>query len=228
MTAGAHHRVAGRDGGAGCEDDGMGDGAATGAHWDRSYRHGDVTRSWYEPVATWSLRMLDRCAVGPSASVVDIGGGASPLVDGLLARGHRDLTVLDVAAAGLAIARQRLGAAEREVTWAVADVLTWRPGRTFDVWHDRAAFHFLVTDEDRARYRRVLRQATHPGSLAVVATFAPEGPPSCSGLPVARYDAAGLARTLGAPWQLVADDREQHVTPGGDTQPFTWAALRRD
>ncbi|SDD80386.1 Methyltransferase domain-containing protein [Actinokineospora iranica] len=197
------------------------------AHWDDAYGHGDATRSWYQTEADGSLRMFERCAVVPADSVVDVGAGASTLVDALLARGHSDVTVLDISAAGLDTARRRLGPAADRVNWLVRDLLAWRPERTYRVWHDRAVFHFLTTDEARGQYLRVLRAATAPGSVAVFATFAPDGPERCSGLPVARYSAAGLAAVLDAHWLPVADGRERHRTPFGAVQPFTWAAFRR-
>jgi trans-aconitate methyltransferase len=172
--------------------------------------------------------MFDAVGVGAGDGVVDVGGGASGLVDALLERGHADVSVLDVSADGLAAAQQRLGANARRVRWIVEDLRAWRPDRTWRVWHDRAVLHFFTTDADRQRYLQVLSAATEVGSLAVFATFAPDGPQQCSGLPVARYDAEQLAGLLGSTWRLLLDDREQHATPAGGTQSFTWAALRRD
>jgi hypothetical protein len=159
--------------------------------------------------------------------VVDIGGGASPLVDELLARGHRRLCVLDVSGGGLRIAQERLGEAAARVEWVIADVLDWRPARRFDVWHDRAAFHFLTDPADRVRYRAALAAATAPDAVAVLATFAPQGPTMCSGLPVARWDAQSLAAELGPQWALVSHAQVPHTTPSGAVQPFTWTAFRR-
>lgn len=195
--------------------------------WDAAYGHGDTTRSWFEPHAVQSLRLLDRCGVGPAASVIDVGGGASPLVDALLDRGHTDVTVLDISAVGLDIARSRLGARADAVTWLVADLLTWQPSRSYAVWHDRAVLHFLTTDDARAHYVDALNAATAAGAVAVLATFAPDGPETCSGLPVRRHDADDLAALLGDSWEPIAVDREEHVTPSGGVQPFTWAAFRR-
>lgn len=196
-------------------------------HWDAAYAHGEVTRSWYQPEAVDSLRMFDRCGVTGDAGVVDVGGGASPLVDALLSRGHDDVTVLDVSAAGLDIARGRLGAMAERVRWLVTDLAWWCPSRTYQVWHDRAVFHFLTTPEARARYLQVLAEATEPGSIAVLATFAPDGPPQCSGLPVLRYSPAELSAAVGPAWLPVAEDRQPHTTPSGGVQPFTWVGLRR-
>jgi trans-aconitate methyltransferase len=201
--------------------------SVTSGHWDDAYSHGDTTRSWYRRESTWSLHMLDECDVSPASSVIDVGGGASTLVDALIARGQHDVTVLDISATSLEIARERLGAAGEGTRWVVADLLTWQPDRTFDVWHDRALLHFLVDDAARHAYLQVLNLATHSGSVAVFATFAPDGPEHCSGLPVARYDAHDLAELLGVRWRLCGAEREEHVTPGGAVQPFTWAAFRR-
>lgn len=196
-------------------------------HWDEAYRHGDTSRSWFQRQAAVSLRLLDATGVRPSDSLLDVGGGASPLVDALLERGHDDLTVLDISAEGMATAQRRLGADASRVHWLHADVLDWTPDRTWQVWHDRAVLHFFTTDADRQRYLRALEGATEVGSLAVVASFAPDGPAQCSGLPVARYAVEELAALLGPGWDLAADAREQHTTPAGGMQPFTWSAFRR-
>jgi trans-aconitate methyltransferase len=174
-----------------------------------------------------SLQLFDELGVGPGHSVIDVGGGASPLVDELLARGHRTLCVLDVAESGIRIARERLGRAADTVEWVIADVLNWQPARRFDVWHDRAAFHFLADPDDRERYRRVLAAATAPDAVAVLATFAPDGPEICSGLPVTRWDARSLAAELGPEWRLVSQAHVPHTTPAGGVQPFTWTAFRK-
>jgi hypothetical protein len=200
---------------------------STAAHWNAAYAQGEQTRSWYQSRADMSLQLFDELGVEPRHSVIDVGGGASPLVDELLARGHRALCVLDVAESGIHIARERLGAAADSVAWVIADVLDWRPARRCDVWHDRAAFHFLADPEDRDRYRRVLAAATTPDAVAVLATFAPDGPSICSGLPVVRWDAPGLAAELGADWELVSRAHVPHITPAGGVQPFTWTAFRR-
>lgn len=197
------------------------------SHWDAAYAQGDTTRSWYQPQAAASLRLLDQSGVRLQDAVVDVGGGASVLVDDLVRRGHRDLTVVDLSDEALRIARTRLGAAASGVTWVTADVRTWRPTRTYAVWHDRAVFHFLTSAADRAAYCRALRAATSVGSLVLVATFALSGPEQCSGLPVARYDAAGLLAELGSGLELVADLTATHVTPWGTGQDFTWVAARR-
>jgi hypothetical protein len=198
----------------------------TAEHWDSAYAQGERTRSWFQEYPAASLRMLDAAGVAAQDSVIDIGGGASPLTDSLLQRGHQDLTVLDVSAAALRISQRRLGPTE-QVQWIVADLLTWNPQRTYAAWHDRAVFHFITAERDRQRYLTTLNSATVPGSVAIFGCFAPDGPQSCSGLPVARYSAADLTARLGDDWTLVASEREEHHTPAGGVQPFTWTALRR-
>lgn len=196
-------------------------------HWDGAYAQGETTRSWYQQRARQSLALFQRSGVTETASVVDVGGGASVLVDNLLDLAFSDLTVLDISASALLMAKQRLGDSASTVTWLTEDLLEWVPGRIFDVWHDRAVLHFLTDSRDRERYCSVLESATAPGSLAVIAAFAPDGPERCSGLPVHRYGVSSIRALLGPQWSLVSDDREVHTTPSGSTQPFTWAALRR-
>lgn len=199
----------------------------TGSHWDAAYRQGDATRSWYQAEPRPSLRALDEAGATPADSVIDIGGGASRLVDALLDRGHTDITVLDISSIGVGTARQRLGEAARSVSWIIADLLSWTPSRTWAIWHDRATLHFFTDPVERARYVDLLNAATEVGSIAVLATFAPDGPDHCSGLPVTRHDAADLAELLGGGWQQLAADRQQHTTPAGVVQPFTWTTFRR-
>lgn len=200
------------------------DDTGTAQRWNSAYEHGDATCIWFEERPGRSLAMFERAGVTPEDSVIDVGGGAARLVDELLARRFCDLTVLDVSEVGLGIARARLEADGEGVTWLAADVLGWAPARTYRVWHDRAVFHFLTAQDDQRRY---LHAATMPGAVAIFGCFALDGPSSCSGLPVARYDPAGIAERLGERWQLVADDREEHTTPAMVVQPFSWAALRR-
>lgn len=205
----------------------MNRGSPAGLHWDEAYIQGDTTRSWFQQHPTPSLRILDEAGVSPSASLIDVGGGASTLVDALLERGHSDLTVLDVSAEGMRTAKRRLGHNARNVRWLLEDLLAWHPDRTWRVWHDRAVLHFFSTDTGRDRYVATLNAATKPGSLAIIATFAPDGPQKCSGLPVARYDARQLAALLSPHWQPLTDTREHHTTPAGGTQPFTWTLFHR-
>lgn len=198
------------------------------SYWDERYRATSPDeRSWTEPSPASTLEILDRLDLAPDAPVVDVGGGASRLVDALLERGFSDLTVLDLAESALAEARARLGATADRVTWVSADVTVWRPARTYALWHDRAVFHFLVEPSARAAYRERLEGATAPGSYALLATFAPDGPATCSGLPVARWDPAELADEIGEGFEPLDAGRHEHTTPWGSTQPFTWLLARR-
>jgi len=193
-----------------------------GPYWDDRYADGDTHLSWYQEHARTSVELMDAVGRTPDTSVLDVGGGASTLVDDLLAGGQRDVTVLDVSAPALAIASRRLGA-PAEVTWMVADLLAWEPPRCWDLWHDRAVLHFLVDAQDRDTYVRLLRRALRPGGAFVIGTFAADGPTHCSGLPVQRYAAEDLAELLGDV-TVVERRREVHHTPGGAAQPFTWLA----
>jgi Methyltransferase domain len=208
-------------------DDFMKAGPGPAAHWDGAYAAGETARSWFQQQPQMSLRMLELAGVSAAASVIDVGGGASPLAGALLDRGFRDITVLDISAAGMAYAQRRLGGRAEHVQWLVADLRTWEPRRRYGVWHDRAVFHFLTAEQDRRRYLHALDAATEPDCAAVFGCFAPDGPQQCSGLPVARYSPAELADQLGRQWKLISQAREEHLTPAGATQPFIWAALRK-
>jgi SAM-dependent methyltransferase len=198
-----------------------------GAYWGGVYRDRGAERvSWYQPEPAESLRLLELAGLTPASSVIDVGGGASPLVDRLLERGVTDVTVLDVADDALRTSRERLGPAAGTVTWLVEDLLRWHPARRYDRWHDRAVFHFLTDHEDRARYVHLLDEALAPDGRVVIATFAADGPQACSGLPVARYDDAGLAAQFPM-LRPVYVGRQEHTTPAGVIQPFTWLVLSR-
>lgn len=188
---------------------------------DRQYK----LLSWHQEEPRVSLGMIEALAIPPDGAIVDVGGGVSPLADRLVDRGFTDVSVLDISARALEGAGRRPGL-EAPVALIHDDVLSWRPTRRFDLWHDRAVFHFLVTDNDRDAYLQTLRTTLEPGGGVVVATFAPDGPVSCSGLPVARYSVDQLSRALGNDFRLVAARREEHLTPRGAVQPFTWVAGR--
>jgi hypothetical protein len=181
--------------------------------------------SWYQAEPALSLELIERAAAAP-ARVIDVGGGTSFLVDRLLEKGYRP-AVLDIAAEPLEVVKARLGSAAKDVDWFVADVTTFNPSTTWDVWHDRAVFHFLTDGQDRSRYRQSLLRATEPGSGVIVATFGPDGPDRCSGLPTVRYAPEDLLREFGAGFELVEAATEEHQTPGGNTQAFSYCRFRR-
>ena len=196
-------------------------------HWENLYQSkGEHDVSWFQDTPTPSLELLDEIGVTPAASVIDIGGGASRLVDRLIERGFRDVTVLDLSEAALAAAKDRLGDRASRVTWIVADVTQWEPMTAYDVWHDRAAFHFLTEEADRAAYLARLRRGLEIGGHAIIATFALDGPARCSGLPVVRYSPDSLRQTLGADFTLITSRNDSHATPWGGSQSFQFSALR--
>jgi SAM-dependent methyltransferase len=183
--------------------------------------------SWFQQEPTVSLELIEELELPRDAAVLDVGGGTSRLAARLLERDFVDVSVLDVSARALARARAEMGAAGERVRWLEHDVLSLHPQRRYDLWHDRAVFHFLVKPTDRARYLEVLDASLSEGGVMIVATFALDGPPTCSGLPVARYDEEGLAAQFGPQAVRLSARRERHRTPSGSEQPFTWVALRR-
>jgi SAM-dependent methyltransferase len=201
---------------------------STPDHWDAAYAAGDTTRGWYQPQATMSMRLIEETGLPRTASILDVGAGASVLVDDLLAAGYADITCLDHSPMGLRVAQQRLGPAADTIDWIVADLLTWAPARTFDLWHDRAVLHFLLDDDAVSAYRNSLLAGTHPGSWLVLGVFGPEGPPMCAGLPVRRYDDTAIDALLGADFTRVDRVVSDHVRPDGDTQQYLWTLARRD
>jgi SAM-dependent methyltransferase len=197
------------------------------AHWEGVYTTKAETEvSWYEDTPELSLALLHEAGLTPDMSVIDIGGGTSRLVDALEALGQAHVTVLDLSAAALETAKARLANADL-VRWIAADVTAWIPDRQYDLWHDRAAFHFLTTAEEQEAYVRVLVHALKDGGKAVIGTFAPDGPETCSGLPVARYDAESLQAVLGARLKLAATRRYQHITPWGSVQNFQFSTFEK-
>jgi 2-polyprenyl-3-methyl-5-hydroxy-6-metoxy-1,4-benzoquinol methylase len=199
-----------------------------GEHWDRVYTDkADTALTWFQPEPSLSLALLDALHIEPGASVVDVGAGASRLVDALLDRGFDDITLLDVAGSALEVTRRRLGPRGTQIQWIAADVLAWHPDRQFDVWHDRAAFHFFVDPIDRTRYVDVVKAAVSVGGHVLIATFAPDGPEHCSGLPTARYDTESLSAVFDDSFVVADTRREEHRSPAGTMQPFTWTAFTR-
>jgi SAM-dependent methyltransferase len=193
-------------------------------HWDHVYGTKPLDEvSWYQAHPRRSLELIERTGKGPAASVIDIGAGASGLVDALLAAGFADLAVLDISAEALARTQARLGDSAEKVSWICADITSWRPSRTFDIWHDRAVFHFLASEEDRAGYRAALGASLGAGGQAIIGTFASDGPERCSGLPVVRYEPESLAAELGDGFQLVESLHEEHLTPSRKVQRFQFS-----
>ena len=198
------------------------------SHWDRVYAtKGEAEVSWFQDSPSTSLAMIRAANSEREAAIVDIGGGASRLVDVLLQDGYRNVSVLDLSANALDAAKKRIGTAASMVDWIVADATTWQPAKTYDVWHDRAAFHFLTDPRDRAAYAERLRSAVAPNGHVIIATFAPDGPEKCSGLPVQRHDSASLAAELGPDFELVETRSETHRTPWDSTQAFQFSRFRR-
>ena len=200
------------------------------SHWEGIYRNKLPTQvSWYQPHARRSLHLIRRVSPPLDGAIIDVGGGASTLVDDLLDAGYDDLTVLDLSGAALAVARARLGSRANTVRWVEADVLDASLPKTgYSVWHDRAAFHFLTAPGDRARYVAQVRRAVRPGGFVLVATFADDGPTRCSGLEVARYSPEALHAEFGAPFHLMTSEGEEHVTPAGVRQAFIYCLCRVD
>lgn len=197
-------------------------------HWRRTYAERSTGElSWTEPTPRVSLELIEEAALPLDAAVVDVGGGASRLAAELVGAGHSDVTVVDIAPEALDRARSALGKEAASVAWVDADIRTHDFGRSFDLWHDRALFHFLVSAPDRNAYLAVLRQALRPGGHLVVATFGPDGPDRCSGLPVSRYDAEEISRTLGPDFELVSSRLAEHRKPSGGAQQFMYAHLKR-
>jgi SAM-dependent methyltransferase len=199
-------------------------------HWERIYRTKDPTQvSWYQPQSRLSLELIRRVSPDLDAPIIDVGGGASTLVDGLLDAGYRHVTVLDLSPTSLALARQRLGARAALVTWLAADVRAVPLlADRYAVWHDRAVFHFLTDPADRARYVGQARLAVRSGGYALVASFAPDGPAKCSGLNVVRYSPEAMHGEFGASFRLLDSVREEHHTPAGATQAFVYCLCRVD
>jgi SAM-dependent methyltransferase len=197
-------------------------------HWEQVYQtKGTDQVSWFQAEARLSRQLIETQAPDRSCAIIDIGAGASTLVDGLLDANYHALTVLDLSPAALQVARARLGARASGVEWRAADVLEAAlPTHAFDVWHDRAVFHFLTADADRRRYVAQVQRAVRPGGLVIVATFAEDGPLRCSGLEVARYSPTQLHAEFGAQFALLESHRELHTTPSGATQAFTYCVCR--
>jgi SAM-dependent methyltransferase len=198
------------------------------AYWQTVYASkGEREVSWFQESPSPSLELIALADAGPTSPIVDIGGGASRLVDALLSAGYADLTVLDLSDAALAASRARLGVDGDDVDWIVADVTTWQPMRNYDIWHDRAALHFLNAPEEQGAYVACVRRAVKIGGHVIVGTFATDGPEKCSGLPVTRHTADSIAALLGAGFMLTDHRRHQHKTPWQSVQNFQFSSFIR-
>jgi trans-aconitate methyltransferase len=197
-------------------------------HWETVYSSKTFTDvSWFQPRPERSLQLVERTAVSRNDAIIDVGGGASTLVDHLLDDGFTDITVLDIAGKSLEQAQERLGERAGDVNWVVSDVTAFRPSRTWQLWHDRAALHFLIDEQDRARYVEVLQKALAPHGHVVLAMFGPDGPLKCSGLEIRRYSIDMVEELLGPDFDLQSHVLENHMTPMGSNQQFLYSCWTR-
>ncbi len=196
----------------------------TETHWDKIYKQKAPDQvSWYRPHLEASLALIEQADAGPFASIIDVGAGESTLVDDLLVRGYSNLTVLDISQTAITGSRKRLGDAAERVRWMVADITEAElEPSVFDVWHDRAVFHFLTNSADRKAYVRQVVRSVRRGGHVIVSAFGPEGPTRCSGLEVVRYEAESLHAEFGATFRLISSSRQLHETPFGTTQQFLY------
>jgi 2-polyprenyl-3-methyl-5-hydroxy-6-metoxy-1,4-benzoquinol methylase len=200
----------------------------TKSHWEQVYRSKLPTDvSWYQTHPSLSLKLIEATGIDKQQPIIDVGGGASVLVDSLLEAGFQQLAVLDISAAAIRYAQQRLGARAAEVEWFETDVTQFAPPHRFVLWHDRAVFHFLTEATTRQDYVRVLQETLTADGHLIIATFAVDGPPKCSGLDVVRYDAKKLCAELGPGFALLETRDETHVTPWQTEQRFTYFRFRR-
>ncbi len=196
-------------------------------HWEQVYQDKPVDQvSWFQREPRRSLELIEASGMSKDAPIIDVGAGASVLVDQLLLNGYTDLSVLDISKNALDISKRRLGNRAIDVAWLVDDVTEFQPGRSYALWHDRAVFHFLTDPSQQSAYRSALMRALASGGQAIIGTFAVDGPLRCSGLEIAQYDAASMQAVMGADFTLLQESRESHTTPAGSTQNFAWFRLR--
>ena len=199
------------------------------AHWENVYQTKPSDRvSWFQAHLAVSLELIEDAGLAEDAKIIDVGGGASTLADDLLAKGYGDVTVLDISSQALDQSRKRLGEKSKKITWLEADILkAGLPRNAFDLWHDRAVFHFLTSLEDRKAYLEVLRQSVKPGGTVIMASFSLEGPEKCSGLNVMRYNPETMSRELGGGFTLIKSRNESHRTPFDTLQDFVYCLFRK-
>lgn len=198
-------------------------------HWEGVYRSkASDAVSWYRPHLETSLQLICEVAPDQSAAIIDVGGGESTLADDLLGRGYRNLTVLDMSAVALDATKRRLGTLADQITWVESDIaVADLPEHRYDLWHDRAVFHFLTESSQRGAYIRVLKKVLKPGGHVVIGTFGPTGPSRCSGLEVRRYDVQPLSDEIGTGFELLTSTLEDHRTPAGSSQQFLYCCLQK-
>jgi ubiquinone/menaquinone biosynthesis C-methylase UbiE len=199
------------------------------SHWEHIYETKNSAQvSWYKPHLDLSFQMIEGTGMDKSARIIEVGGGASTLVDDLLANGYQNLTVLDISAASMQVAQKRLGEQANRVTWLEADITQiGLPENNYDIWHDRAVFHFLTNAQDRQQYINTVRRSLKAGGHLIMATFAPDGPTQCSGLDVVRYSPDSLHDEFGSDFELVESLQETHPTPFGTEQKFIYCYCRK-
>ncbi|NNF67025.1 MAG: class I SAM-dependent methyltransferase [Gammaproteobacteria bacterium] len=198
------------------------------AHWEKVYESkAPETVSWYQAAPSVSLDLIQRIQIPHNAAIIDVGGGASVLVDSLIEEGFTDISVLDIAGAALNSARERLGDAAANITWIESDVTSFVAEKQYLLWHDRAVFHFLTDVADRKKYVRALKQSLLPNGHLIIATFATDGPAKCSGLNIVQYDETKLSAELGTDFKLIATQRETHITPAKTKQNFQYFYFRK-
>lgn len=198
-------------------------------HWERQYAAKAPTEvNWYQSHPQHSLSLIGDTGIGTTASIIDVGGGTSMLVDHLLKAGYRDITVLDIARTAILQAQTRLGDRSQQVIWVEGDITSYSPVQTFDIWHDRAVFHFLTCEHDRLCYLETLHKALKPSGQAIIATFSDSGPDQCSGLDVVRYSPEALQQALGNQLQLIETFTEEHRTPDGGLQQFVYCRFHHN
>lgn len=197
-------------------------------HWEGIYQTKKVDEvSWYQLRSEQTLRLIDSAKLDPKARIIDVGGGTSSLVDCLLERGYKNLSVLDVSEKALTTVKERLDRKTEVVEWIISDILDFQPHKKFDFWHDRAVFHFLTNPKEREKYLEVMSGALNIDAYVLISTFGPEGPEKCSGLPVQRYDSDSIQHTLGSGYQLLSTEQEIHLTPWGSHQQFVHCLFKR-
>ena len=198
-------------------------------HWENVYgSKADDEVSWYQPHAKTSLRLMQSIALPKTAAIIDVGGGASVLVDDLLDNGFTNITVLDISSNALSVAKKRLGSRSNKINWINSDIKDIKiPDNSIDLWHDRAVFHFLTEESDKKSYVSIMSSAVKPGGYIIIAPFAEDGPTKCSGLPVVRYSAESLSKQVGKEFALVNTEKNEHHTPSGNVQNFRYCVFKK-